>query len=354
MASLAIRSPGSTEASARGWRIATLGLMAGADEERGDDLLDVLVERLAGAGLPDATADLVLAAALGENELNEALGGQSPTTPAPSASAAEDATAKRTYLAGITVNGFRGIAGEARLGLTPGPGLTLVVGRNGSGKSTFAEACELALTGTTLRWHGKKTKVWQDGWANLHHDGARAIVVDLLVDGKAGQTKVRHQWDPSAADVGAAATTMQAKGEPAGPMSTSMAQAVANYRPFLSYNELGGLLEDGPSRLYDAVAHVLGLQLFVDTEARLTAARKRVEETTNEAKRVAKDLESTLAAAATGDDRAIRCLAPSRSAAAPTSTPSRPSSPRTSSARTRARWRCSCNLPRSPHRTNRR
>jgi DNA repair exonuclease SbcCD ATPase subunit len=28
-----------------------------------------------------------------------------------------------------------------------GPGLTLVVGRNGSGKSSFAEALELLLTG---------------------------------------------------------------------------------------------------------------------------------------------------------------------------------------------------------------
>ena len=33
----------------------------------------------------------------------------------------------------------------------PGPGLTLVVGRNGSGKSSFAEGIEVALTGHNER-----------------------------------------------------------------------------------------------------------------------------------------------------------------------------------------------------------
>ncbi len=37
------------------------------------------------------------------------------------------------------------------LQLDPGPGLTLVTGRNGSGKSSFAEAAEFVLTGDNLR-----------------------------------------------------------------------------------------------------------------------------------------------------------------------------------------------------------
>src|SRR5262245_57990250 len=42
------------------------------------------------------------------------------------------------YLKSIAVEGFRGIGPRVALDLPPGPGLTLVVGRNGSGKSSFA------------------------------------------------------------------------------------------------------------------------------------------------------------------------------------------------------------------------
>ncbi|MFJ4083516.1 AAA family ATPase [Streptomyces iakyrus] len=58
-------------------------------------------------------------------------------------------------LQSVTVSGFRGIGRTARLPLTPGPGLSLVTGRNGSGKSSFAEAVEIALTGDNARWRGR-------------------------------------------------------------------------------------------------------------------------------------------------------------------------------------------------------
>ena len=67
----------------------------------------------------------------------------------------------------ITVSGFRGMGAAATLALQPGPGLTLVVGRNGSGKSSFADGLEVLLTGG-LR-DGKNGRVaWRDGWRNLH------------------------------------------------------------------------------------------------------------------------------------------------------------------------------------------
>jgi hypothetical protein len=66
------------------------------------------------------------------------------------------------------------IGPEATLDLTPDPGLTLVVGRNGSGKSSFAEGLELLLTGDTYRW-SQRSKVWRDGWRNLHHPKAALI-----------------------------------------------------------------------------------------------------------------------------------------------------------------------------------
>ena len=73
----------------------------------------------------------------------------------------------RAYLKAITVQGFRGISPKITLTLQPGPGLTVVTGRNGSGKSSFAEAAELALTGENKRW-SDRTAMWKDGWRNLH------------------------------------------------------------------------------------------------------------------------------------------------------------------------------------------
>jgi AAA domain len=64
--------------------------------------------------------------------------------PASPATAADPVGA---YLSSITVEGFRGIGPESKLTVKEGPGLTLVVGRNGSGKSSFAEGLEVLLTG---------------------------------------------------------------------------------------------------------------------------------------------------------------------------------------------------------------
>lgn len=41
------------------------------------------------------------------------------------------------FIKAIVVQGFRGIGGSARLDLIPAPGLTVVSGRNGSGKVEF-------------------------------------------------------------------------------------------------------------------------------------------------------------------------------------------------------------------------
>src|ERR1035437_5760711 len=114
-------------------------------------------------------ADLVLAAFQGPDSLRATLDGHQPTTaPAPGATHAPTAT----YLASIEVEGFRGIGPQVTLTLEPSPGLTLVVGRNGSGKSSFAEALEMLLTGSNRRWT-ERAKVWQDGWRNLHHGPPR-------------------------------------------------------------------------------------------------------------------------------------------------------------------------------------
>ena len=87
-----------------------------------------------------------------------------------------------TFLTSISVVGFRGIGPQARLDLYPSPGLMVVSGRNGSGKSSFAEALELALTGTSYRWL-KKEALWTESWRNLHRADPCAIRVGFTAEG---------------------------------------------------------------------------------------------------------------------------------------------------------------------------
>ena len=236
--------------------------------------VDLLCDRLSDATLVNSAADLVLAAALGDDALVAALGGEPPE--APKRSETPEVAAPAMFIGGVTVAGFRGVADETRLGFRPGPGLTLVVGRNGSGKSSFADAAELALTGTSSRWSGR-TKVWEEGWANLHHDGPRSIELRVALESIAGETIIRKRWSPEAAlDEGK--STFQRKGEREHPLSElGLDGALGTWRPFLSYSELGGLLDDGPSRLYDTISSVLGLDEWVGVERRLSDARKQLE-----------------------------------------------------------------------------
>ena len=69
------------------------------------------------------------------------LAGPAPAEPVAPAAAAPGAAVEPpgVYLGAITMAGFRGIGPATTLPLQPGPGLTLVVGRNGSGKNSFAE-----------------------------------------------------------------------------------------------------------------------------------------------------------------------------------------------------------------------
>ena len=130
-------------------------------------LRDLVLKRLDADTKPeDEWSALVLAALEGPEELESLLEGPSACHPEPrrprrvarnpQSSAVGPAPSPRiAFLRTITVEGFRGIGPKATLDLTPGPGLTLVVGRNGSGKSSFAEALELLLTGDTYRWENR-------------------------------------------------------------------------------------------------------------------------------------------------------------------------------------------------------
>ncbi len=225
------------------------------------------------------------------------------------------------FLASIVVAGLRGIAGEggaagegdgrnearpARLGLRPGPGLTLVVGRNGSGKSSFAEAAELALYGTSRRWQDRE-KAYEGGWANLHHDGPRFVEVRLVEKGLEGETVLRREW-PAAGELRAGTAWAQRRGGPRlDPAELGLGgEAIAGWRPFLSYNELGSLFDAGPAKLYDSLSAVLGLEDWVEVGERLGAARKLLDERRKRVEQGAKALRAQLAAVE--DERAAPAL----------------------------------------------
>jgi ABC-type lipoprotein export system ATPase subunit len=186
------------------------------------------------------------------------------------------------YVSSIQVEGFRGVGKAVTLSIPAGPGLVLIVGRNGSGKSSFAEGLELLLTGRNFRWEKPRAKVWQEGWRNLHHHDRVSLTADLLVEGQGGITASRV-WKSD--DIAKNEASVVRKGQPARSLdSIGWNEPLATFRPFLSYNELGSLLEEGPSKLYDALSGVLGLEELVNVQNVLAAARKARQQLVDDAK----------------------------------------------------------------------
>ncbi|MGF6883399.1 putative ATPase [Nocardia sp. GAS34] len=180
------------------------------------------------------------------------------------------------FLRAIRVRGFRGIGPEAELRLEPGPGLTLVVGRNGSGKSSFAEAAELALTGVTRRWAGRAA-VWREGWRNLHDGNTSCIELELTTTGSDGPLHITRQW-PADVDLSGGVWTQRRKdAEPTEFRAERWARALELYRPFLSYSELGALVDGRPSDLFDALHRLLGLDDLTAAQDRTRARRLELE-----------------------------------------------------------------------------
>jgi hypothetical protein len=146
-----------------------------------DALLDVVLTRLDAKPLANEAASLLLAAFESETALHAQLSGDSALTPEHRLErpAAEPAGA---YLRSISVCGFRGVGPPSTLELEPGPVLTLVVGGNGSGKSSFADGLEVLLTGALGRWQ-ELSAVWQEAWRNLHAPDPVRITAELVIKG---------------------------------------------------------------------------------------------------------------------------------------------------------------------------
>ncbi|HET7726542.1 MAG TPA: AAA family ATPase [Candidatus Limnocylindrales bacterium] len=210
-------------------------------------------------------------------------------------------------LTAIIVEGFRGIGPQRTLELKPGPGLTLIVGRNGSGKSSFAEGLEILLTGSNWRW-AKRSKVWRDGWRNLHQPTGTCVQAQLLVEGEPGPVVLARSWADGAALEG---STLDVR-LPSNPKQrASLAalgwtDALETYRPILSYNELGSTF-DQPSEFHDRLLAILGLGEY---DALAEEARQERLALDRRVKQVRAAVEPLLRRLdATDDDRARRVAA---------------------------------------------
>lgn len=247
------------------------------DDPQSRTVDQLIQDHLDRADLPETAKDLIIAALLGDEYFAEYLGGTASRQPLPSAEDAEPPDRIGTYLRSIEVTGFRGIGPTATLSLKPGPGLTIVIGRNGSGKSSFAEAAEFALTGDNKRWAGRST-IWSKGWRNLHASGDTRIRVQLGIEGSRNGATVECHWG-AAAQLTDCTTFLQVTGEPRRSIADlGWARPLELYRPFLSYAELGGLIGGKPSEMYDSLQRILGLGRLVDVEAMLKTARRDMDQ----------------------------------------------------------------------------
>ena len=173
-----------------------------------------VIDRLIATGKADEPwALIVLAAMEGATQLDAYLD-KKASIAAPQKTEIADVVISEppgAYVSSITVEGFRGVGPAAALTLRPGPGLTLVVGRNGSGKSSFAEGLEFLLTGRNYRWE-KRSKVWLEGWRNLHHDRT-ALKSELLVEGR-GSVAVSRAWKSNDFAANQVAVSVQTRNRP--------------------------------------------------------------------------------------------------------------------------------------------
>jgi recombinational DNA repair ATPase RecF len=174
------------------------------------------------------------------------------------------------YLRSISVQGFRGIGARVKVDIPPGPGLIVIAGRNGSGKSSIAEALELALTGVNSRWTGKAA-VWTKSWRNLHADVPAEVRIGITEEGS-GVTTLGVDWPAGDVPVAEHTTWVQREGKKQEPPSVlGWSAALDLYRPLLSYDELGTILEGRPVDFYDQLFKLLGLEQLTSAIARLDA-----------------------------------------------------------------------------------
>lgn len=269
-----------------------------------EPLVEIIFGRLAAEEVPSGTADLVLAAMSSSEDLADVLAGKAVSL-AGVQSTTEDAR-EHIYLSSVKVAGFRGIGPERTLKLAPRPGLTIVVGRNGSGKSSFAESAELSLTGNSVRW-ADRNSVWRTGWRNLHVNEPCAITTELRIDGVARTTTVRRSWSAGAALESADSRVTTPEGRFRDLSELGLTRPLSLYRPFLTAADLSKLIDGTPSAIFDALGRILGLDGLTDADRRLRQAIRAEEDSIKQVRNAAVDLRARLGEVT--DERASRAAA---------------------------------------------
>jgi len=276
-----------------------------------ESLQRIVFERLQADGSLDLDWSVyVIAACNGAADLEATLESSSAAEASELAPPAATTAPAGAYLSSITVQGFRGIGPEATLKVQAGPGFTLVVGRNGSGKSSFADALEVLFTGDSHRWAGRRTQVWKEGWRNLHHPHPAMVEAVLLVEGSGPATVTRRWKEDDAVEAGVAEVKPHGKGKQSLDY-LGWTEALVTHRPFLSYNELSSMLDEGPGKLYDALSLVLGLEDLVEAQTALSTSRRTRKKAMDTAKKALAPLRERLEQVRDegGDQRAAECLA---------------------------------------------
>ncbi len=151
-------------------------------------MTDSITERLQALtdekGLDPAVVRLMWAAFTGQADLDTAITDAAAEFAPPTTSTGGGEVP--VWLNSIAVEGFRGIGPRAELVVDPGPGLTLVVGRNGSGKSSFAEGrfAPIAAHASEL-WAGlrQQSNVSLEGVTLEGKRNNRRVNLDVTVDG---------------------------------------------------------------------------------------------------------------------------------------------------------------------------
>ncbi len=270
-----------------------------------DALLELILDRLDSEPLEPGPAALLLAACEGAAALDAAVvegSRSSEATRSPAVVRRKEEPAG-AWLNSISVRGFRGVGPECTLPVEPGPGLTLVVGRNGSGKSSFAEGLEALLTGSLRRWDDRSS-VWKESWRNLHSDDEVWVSADLST--AQGATTLERRW-PRGAEFDKGVATMQVHGKKRVDLfDLGWDAALEAYRPLLSHAELEAFF-GRPTDLYELLSQVLGLEDLVDTAKHLAEARKQAESHSALAKKALPALTKRLEEI--DDERAAKVLA---------------------------------------------
>ena len=131
------------------------------------------------------------------------------------------------YIASLSVRGFRGIGQQATLDFDPQPGLTVVYGLSGTGKSSFVDALEVLFTGDAARFRGH-SPAWRSAWDNVHSPSDIAVTGTFIVPRTKANDTVLHRTRDETSD-----EQLRQLG---------WSDAFAEFNPILGYAELGPLL----------------------------------------------------------------------------------------------------------------